>query len=176
MAIQDHTPLHHAALDLDVAAVRWLLEQGADANAAGHYGHRPLHCASNPRLPEAPDRQVECIDLLAAHGADLDAPNQGKVRPLHMAVRGRSPAAVRRLLELGARIDVRDKRGSTPLHRAVTNTGAGGTRGSQREGYQIAEVLLEHGADPLALNRESRSPRDAAQSQALKDLLTRYVG
>ena len=174
--MQGHTPLHHAALELDLEAMKVLLEAGVDVDAVGHYGHRPLHCVCNARMPEDPARQVACIELLASHGADLDAPNAGRVRAIHMAVRGRSPKAVRRLLELGARHDVVDKRGSTPLHRAVTNTGAGGTRGSHVEGLEIARLLLEYGADPRSRNRDGRSPLDSAQSRGVRHLLRTYMG
>jgi ankyrin repeat protein len=50
------------------------------------------------------------------------------------------------LLAHGADPNARDKRGSTPLDRAVSSTGAGGTAGV--DAAPFIELLRKHGADP----------------------------
>lgn len=64
----DETALHEAASRGDVAAVRQLLDAGADPNAVGERGCTPLH--------RALERQrLQVARMLIAAGASLDARN-----------------------------------------------------------------------------------------------------
>ena len=82
-----------------------------------------------------------------------------------------SPGAVRRLLEHGSAPDAQDNRGSTPLHRAVTNTGAGGTGGRAHDALAIARLLVDAGADVDAANKNGRTPRDACRGDEMRSVL-----
>ncbi|MCW8132527.1 MAG: ankyrin repeat domain-containing protein, partial [Planctomycetota bacterium] len=94
------------------------------------------------------------------------------VTPLHMAVRSRSVAACEVLLAAGAETNAADGgRGSTPLRRAVANTGAGGTKGRTAEALAIAKLLLEHGADPKARDARGRTLERSAQGAAMRKVL-----
>jgi hypothetical protein len=71
------TPLHEAARNWRVDAVRVLLEAGADPNAGGFQLETPLELANRlptDESPPAPDvsekDRVEVVRLLQAHGAD----------------------------------------------------------------------------------------------------------
>src|SRR5262245_30060064 len=98
-------------------------------------------------------RQTAEIEAAIRAGADLQETDKNGVTPLHCAVRFRSPAAVEVLLKHGASVNQACKRsGSTPLHRAVTSTGAPATAGKEAEAKQIIEILLRHGADPAIKN------------------------
>ncbi len=72
-----------------------------------------------------------------------------KIRPLH-AVIGDTPdhlQAAKLLLKAGARVDGRDEKGNTPLHRAARLLAP-----------RFAQLLLEHGADPNARNKSNETP------------------
>src|SRR5688500_589728 len=81
-----------------------------------------------------PAEQGRRITALLAAGADGSASDKNGVTALHHAVRFRSPIAVRTLIEHGANVNqVCRRSGSTPLHRAVTSTGAPGSAGKREE-------------------------------------------
>lgn len=125
-------------------------------------------CDRNPD----PDLQRKKITKLVKAGSDLHETDKNGVTPLHHAVRFRSPAAVATLLELGADANRQCKRsGSTPLHRAVTQTGAPGTAGREAEAKQIVELLLSHGADPAMKNKAGKTAGENAKNPEILALL-----
>ncbi len=127
-------------------------------------------CAEQNPTPADQRRQI--IALLAA-GADIHASDKNGVTALHHAVRFRSPSAVRTLIERGANVNqVCRRSGSTPLHRAVTTTGAPGTAGKCEEAIEIVRLLIAAGADPSIANKSGRKPADYVKDDALKSLLT----
>ncbi|GMV80516.1 MAG: hypothetical protein AMXMBFR7_17000 [Planctomycetota bacterium] len=165
------TPLHYAACALRADHVKLLLKHGADVNAADAQDRTPLMCASDLRFASGP-AYAATIRLLLEHGANANARDRLGVTALHRAVRARQPAAVKLLLEHGAAVDAEDKgRGSTPLRRAVTNTGAGGTAGKQNAALEIARLLLKHGADPLRKDARGRTVVQSARGREMVALL-----
>ena len=94
---------------------------------------------------------------MALKGADIHATDKNGVTALHHAVRFRSPLAVKTLIEHGANVNQACRRnGSTPLHRAVTQTGAPGTAGKAAAAEEIIRILLEAGADPSIANKAGK--------------------
>lgn len=123
------------------------------------------------REPEPAD---QCRRIVAAleRGVDIQATDKNGVTALHHAVRFRSPAAVRTLIEYGADVNQACRRnGSTPLHRAVTQTGAPGTAGSREEAREIVTLLLEAGAEPAIANASGRTPLAYARDEKIRSLL-----
>ena len=105
-------------------------------------------------------------------GTDIHATDKNGVTALHHAVRFRNPIAVRTLIEHGANVNqVCRKSGSTPLHRAVTTTGAPGTAGKREEALEIIRLLIAAGADRSITNKSGRKPGDYAKDDTIKSLL-----
>ena len=119
-----------------------------------------------------PSHQRDRIRELLESGADVHAADRNGVTALHHAVRFRSPAAVSTLIEYGADVNrACRKSGSTPLHRAVTATGAPGTAGRRVEAVEIVRLLIRAGADPTIRNKLDKVPLDYAKDPEIRQLL-----
>lgn len=129
--------------------------------------HGALSDACCEQNADAKWQRSEIARLIKA-GADIHETDKNGVTPLHFAVRFRSPAAVATLLEHGANANQTCKRsGSTPLHRAVTWTGAPQTAGKRDEQREIIELLLRFGADPAIKNKVGKRPAEYVRDPEL---------
>jgi uncharacterized protein len=91
------------------------------------------------RDPNPADQRKRLLKALKA-GADIHATDKNGVTALHHAVRFRSPTAVETLIKHGANVNgACSRNGSTPLHRAVTQTGAPGTAGRAEAATEIIQ-------------------------------------
>ena len=123
------------------------------------------------RNPDSKKQRKE-IESLLKSGADIHETDKNGVTPLHLAVRFRSPAAVWALVQHGARVNQACKRsGGTPLHRAVTWSGAPATAGKRKEALQIIKILLRAGADPWLVNKSGKKPIDYVRDEEIRRLL-----
>lgn len=111
------------------AALRSLLEQGADVDAAEADGATALAWASHRD-------DLEAADLLIRAGADVNAANDYGVTPLALACGNRSTSMAETLLEAGADPNVTQWTGETPLI-VCARTGA----------VEAVKALLSRGAD-----------------------------
>ena len=93
--------------------VRWMVEQGADINAADDtYLRTPLHLHCMRRSGK--------IDIFLELGADVNARDTYGDTPLHFAASSSfSTEKVRKLLDKGADAFTEDKAGKTPFARAT---------------------------------------------------------
>ncbi len=129
------TPLYLAVLNNDTEVIEALLEAGADPNIVG-MGATPFLLAAgvNPfggRGGGGSGGNTELLDLLIEHGADVNARVTGTLTysmrisrgmsddegtsALHYAVQSGNADMVRYLLQNGARTDLTDWSGRTPL-------------------------------------------------------------
>jgi hemoglobin len=110
------TLLHSAAAMADLDAVELLLRLGVDPNLPDGGNHTPLYSLANECKVAGAGAVV---GALVRAGADVNAAaGVMKCTPLHMAARRGNTEAAEALLEWGANIDARDKRGDSPLCRA----------------------------------------------------------
>ena len=122
------TPLIEAARAGDGARVAALLDQGADALAAGPDGTTALHWAARAAAADA-------VEHLLAAGADPERVNRYGITPLALAAESGGPAVVEALLTAGA-----DPNTATPAGETVLMVAARTGR------VQVLDRLLAAGA------------------------------
>ena len=114
----------------DAAAVKALLRNGADVNAAQGDGMTALHWA-------AQKGDTELVAMLLSAGASVRATTRlGGYTPMHLASQAGHPRVVATLLAAGSPADVRTATGASPLMLAARS-------GS----VDTATRLIENGAD-----------------------------
>ena len=154
------TPLMRASKVSDATLIRLLLDKGADPNLRLRNQTTALMIAASRAARNAGPEQktIEAMTLLLAKGADVNAVNDNGESALHIAVT-RGDALVRFLVEKGAKLDLKDKSGRTPLDVAMGVPGAppgGRGRGGRAGGPPTPGPVRESTA---ALLKELMSAR-----------------
>jgi N-acyl-D-amino-acid deacylase len=155
------TPMNAATFGNDTATIRLLLDASADIDTADTFiGLTPLINASG-------NRNLEAVDLLLAKGANVNAVSKteglpriqtgivefGGWTPLLMAVPFGPTEIVKTLMEAGAKVNVQDYRGFTPLMLAAAN---------DRANPEIVRLLLARSADTQPKTRAGETVSDWA--------------
>ncbi|MFI5179121.1 MAG: ankyrin repeat domain-containing protein, partial [Vicinamibacterales bacterium] len=138
-----------AAQRSDAAAVRTLIAQGADVNAAQGDGMTALHWSSL-------NGDVPMMNALFAAGAKADPLTRiGSYTPLHLASSRGHAAAVARLLDAGSNATAVTSTGVQPIHLAA-----------QAGSADALKALIDHGADVNARDEtHGRTPLVFAVSE-----------
>ncbi|PQE30580.1 Ankyrin protein [Rutstroemia sp. NJR-2017a WRK4] len=159
--VRDFTPLHAGSLYLNLEGIQVLLEnRGSDIDISDMLSSRdssgslPLHWAAGSF--NQPDNEVWARDDIVAQATDtiklllqgsslssINIPDNRGNTPLHLASSGEAHpsskhslvarAIVKLLLEHGADVRLRNRKGQTPLHLVTTDT-------------ELMELLLANGA------------------------------
>ena len=127
------TPLQYVAYEDDLERIQVLLDCGADVNPVDEFGSTPLDFASQGGFADP-----RVVQLLLDHGADPNVLAEGRdgLTTLHRASKRGKAEMVRLLVEHGANVEMKDKKGRTPLDVAS---------GGQRD--DIIKLLSEHRAN-----------------------------
>ncbi|KAJ9596393.1 hypothetical protein L9F63_012556 [Diploptera punctata] len=179
------TPLHFAAGYNRVAVVEFLLAHGADVHAKDKGGLVPLHNACSYG-------HYEVTELLVKHGASVNVADLWKFTPLHEAAAKGKYEIVRLLLKHGADSSKKNRDGATPLdlvrdgdqdvadllrgNAALLGCNAQGRNSTPLHlaaGYnnlEVAEFLLDHGADVNAQDKGGLIPLHNASSYGHLDI------
>ncbi|KAL1741536.1 palmitoyltransferase AKR1 [Schizophyllum fasciatum] len=172
------TPLHWAAINAQVAACRYLLEQGAEVDALGG------DLVATPMQWAARNGYLYVIQLLIAHNADPTIADSQGYNSLHLVTHSSSVMALLYMLHQPVNVDSRDAQGHTSLmwaayqgdalsvdlllrHGASPNTqddsGLTPLHWAVVRGNRVSiRRLIEKGADLTAKDGEGRTPRDMA--------------
>jgi len=155
------TPLNAATFGNDTATIRLLLDASADVNTADTFiGLTPLINASG-------NRNLEAVKLLLAKGANVNAVSKteglpriqtgivefGGWTPLLMSVPFGPPEIVKTLMDAGAKVNVQDYRGFSPLMLAAA---------ADHANPEIVRMLLARDADTKPKTRGGETASDWA--------------
>jgi ankyrin repeat protein len=115
------TPFLRAALSGDITVMRLLLEKGADPNIPTFAGTTALMAAAgvnwaeNQTYTESKEALMEALKLCFEKGADVNAKNSMGITAVIGAANRGSDDMLEFLVQKGAKLDVKDNEGRTPL-------------------------------------------------------------
>ncbi len=115
------TPFVRAALSGDIEVMRLLLAHGADPNIATNQGSTALMAASGinwipgQTFSHSEAEYVEAVKLCLDRGADVNATNSLGMTAMHGAANRGWESIIQILADHGARLDVKDNAGRTPM-------------------------------------------------------------
>jgi len=160
------TPLLRAAKAGDAPAIKLLLAHHALPDLSNNADVTPLMAAAGVGTSGVDTRgkyktqaeASEAIKLLVAGGANVNATDVRGLTALHGAALLGSDDVIRTLAAQNARLDVKDKRGVTPLDRALGKGGGLGRGGEGATVHQSTADLIKQllannaqgGAQPVA--------------------------
>jgi uncharacterized protein len=115
------TPFLRAALSGDVTLMRLLLDRGADPNITTNDGATPLMAAAGVNwvvaqtFSRSDAEYLEAAKLCLERGNDVNATNSQGFTAMHGAANRGFDAMIKLLAEHGAKLDVKDTQGRTPM-------------------------------------------------------------
>jgi uncharacterized protein len=167
------TPLARAAKSNDLQLMKMLLDAGADPKLTLKDRSTVLMIAAAGgavvgayavAIPVTEESSIEAIKLCLDRGVDINAFNTNGTTAVHSAVQRGAQKVVRFLAEHGAKLDMKNKQGRTPLDIAMGVGAAGGGRGNGQRGRgnggpspamaDLLKSLIAGGPGPGASNQQ----------------------
>ncbi len=148
----ESTALHDAAMNGSYDIVEALLNAGANIEAHNNEYDTPLTFAIRYG-----DAEGITARILLERGARVDEPGASENTPLHEAALNGDAALIRELINRGADVNALNDINSTPLLLDTMYDDV-----SEDDCYAVAEILLDHGADPTIANDEGNTPLHGA--------------
>ena len=145
-----------------------LLKHGADPNLRNNAGENSLHVAINARFYDC-----DIVRLLLRHGVNVNNQDKDHTAPLHLAMTARpDPDLVQILLEHNAQPDMANIDGKTSLHLALVVEYSNYRIWDCTETHaaRLVRLLLEHGADVNAQDKNKTTPLLLAIQQKMYDI------
>jgi ankyrin repeat protein len=145
------TPLLRAAKAGDIEVMKFLLAKGADAKLTTRNGINPLMAAAGLGTKEEDTTgrrktqaaAIEAIKLCLDAGVDVNAVDSRGQTALHGAAFQGFDDVVQFLAKHGAKLDVKDKQGKTPLDSARGLAGGVGFGGDSSLPHPTTAALIE---------------------------------
>ncbi len=120
------------------------------------------------------DSRDDLVDSMIAKQAEvavkratrelLDSRNENGDSGLHVATKENHPMLIKKLLSLGANVDIQNYSNKTPLHVAIT-----------AENYYIVKILLDAGASTTISDGKARMPIDMVNEDYVDDEIADLV-
>jgi ankyrin repeat protein/cytochrome c5 len=179
------TPLMRAARYGDAKLAQILLARGADPTLTTNDGSNVLMLAAGVNLPavrgEDPsllhpseDGSIEIIKMLLDRGTDINAANDQGLTALHGAVQrglgsgnGTGEKIIALLAERGAKLDIKDKKGRTPLE--LARAGQGQILNRVEDSGPAALLLAKLSGDTVATAPNAASAQTAEVVESKKN-------
>ncbi len=141
------TPFALAAANANLPVMRMLVEAGADPLAPSNDGTTPFLLAAGHgwvvgNSPVTLPMGLDAVKQLAEWGGDVNTTNAGGVTPLHVAANNGADDIVQFLIDRGANVNAKDRRGRSAIQIArAANIG-----GAVQEFTTVVEKLKRAGA------------------------------
>jgi ankyrin repeat protein len=133
------------------------------------HGQTPLHLAFQLKFHSEDDAEIliaSATHLLLQRGANVNAQDEDHTTPLLLAIRRKMYDIMRFLLARGAKPNVKNVGGKTPLHLLLE----GGNFSDEDDIPGLVRQLLESGADVNAQDQNHASPLFLAAERHLVDI------
>ncbi len=174
--------IFEAAMNADSMALRYLLEQGEDANRLNRYGETPLMVLASlsgryPRMTLAQDQYASAVVLLDSHASVMRKNDTGD-RVIHLAAKEGNAAVIQALVDHGSKVSLTNQNGYNPLHcvaeaigSAVASLPYDKKAPLKVEAYlTCARILVESGIDLDEKTRIEKTALDLAIDSGSKQL------
>ena len=144
------TPFTRAARSADAELMHLLLDKGADPKLVGKDNQTALIVAAGVNYTDhikgTEAEALEAVKICVSLGLDVNAATDKGETALHGAAKRGADSIAKYLVEKGANVNARNKRGFTPLDLAMGKSGYNGAPGPVHEAS--AAIIRQAGGEP----------------------------